>query len=178
VYSSPSLLSLIHASLSSQDDLHAIREHAAVKEAWSKWLRSFRWDYWCSGTWTPTHAVTGATALRTVKNWLGRFPESYAAVGLQHGPTSLSVHVHIVVGGVGRKPRLGTFLRRSWVKHGDIDLEPFIPSLGGVEYLVGQAVEIELIGSPVSYKPRTRGRRGRKSSASQDGKNASSKRLT
>lgn len=134
----------------------------ALKQAYSDWLRTFRWDFF--GTGTTKEPVTAYTALRLVRNWLKQYPESYAAVFLQRGPISQTIHVHTLIGGIGRGGSAETDLRGSWVRRGNMKIERFHPSLDGVEYMVGQADDIEILGSPMIYKPRhVRGRRGRRS---------------
>jgi hypothetical protein len=104
--------------------------------------------------------------LELVQTWLAPFPEAYAVVFLQPGPTSERIHAHVLVGGIGGLSE--SILRASWVKRGHARVEQFKPSLGfhpsrgGVRYSVDQAEEIEIIGSPVLYKPRhNKGHRGR-----------------
>jgi len=80
-------------------------------------------------------------------------PTSYAAVGVQRGPLRERVHVHALVGGIGRHPLRETLLRESW-RRGSIDLKGYSPLKGAVEYLVRQAHEIEIVGSPRSWRPR------------------------
>lgn len=118
---------------------------------YAEWLRTFRWDYWSTGT--LKEPATPEIMLQIVKTWLVRFPAFYAAVGIQHGPTALKIHAHILVGGIGhgtlahsvyRSPE--NFLRGSWVKHGHVDVKQFSPALGGPEYMIAQADDIEIIG--------------------------------
>jgi len=136
-------------------DSGSARERQETEAAWIEWLRSFRWDLFATGTWD--RPVTGYMALATVQRWLGRYPAAYAIVGLQRGPVSLTHHVHLLIGGVGRSG-----VRGSWVKRGHMKVEGYHPERGAVEYLVHQAREIELLGSPLSYKLRKRGRRGKR----------------
>lgn len=131
-----------------------------LAQGWTDWLQSIRWSYWATGTWEKP--IVGSTALRIVRTWLAGSPTVYAVVGIQRGPVSLTHHVHVLIGGVGRRNGLAeTHLRGSWVRHGHMRIEPYCPAKGGVEYLVRQAAEIDLLGSPQPYKPRRRGRRGR-----------------
>ena len=97
------------------------------------------------------------TALATVHRWLAKCPDAYAAVGVQRGPVRLATHVHLLIGGVQRMSE--TLLRGSWVKRGHVLIERFTPLEGGVRYIVDQSDDIELIGDPVLYRPRQRGRR-------------------
>ena len=77
------------------------------------------------------------------------------AVGLQHGPAGDRLHLHGLIGGVGRHQLRQSYLRGNW-RRGSIDLDGYHPRLGGVEYMVRQAKEIELLGSPRPYRPRRR----------------------
>ena len=135
----------------------ALRRKALV-EGWESWLRGIRWDYYATGTWTQP--VTAATALRVVRNWLSADPQAYAAIGVQRGPALLKYHVHVLVGGLGRHRFTETRLRGSWVKFGHLKIDGYHPALGGVEYLVQQADEIELVGSPKPFRPRHRAGQG------------------
>ncbi len=140
-------------------DTQAVTTHRQPQreflEAWESWLRSFRWDFFVTGTWEEP--VRTDTALHTVQSWLGKHRGAYAAVGLQRGPVSQTIHVHALVGGAALSE---TSLRRSWVRSGHVLVSVYHHSQGGVEYLVRQASSIELIGSPIPYRPRVRGRRG------------------
>ena len=140
---------------------------ARSAEAYALWLRTFRWDFWTVGS--TTEPVTSDTMLEIVKTWLLPFREAYAAVGLQHGPLSQTIHSHILIGGIGHACSAETLLRGSWVRDGHVRVASFRPCLGGVEYLIGQAEEMEIIGCPVLYKPRhRRGHRGRTRRTVQD----------
>jgi hypothetical protein len=55
---------------------------------------------------------------------------------------------------------MATRLRRSWVKKGHLLVARYTPTRGAIEYLVAQADEIELVGTPTPYHPRRRGTRG------------------
>jgi len=123
----------------------------AVKAGWIEWARSRRWDFFT----TPTFAkpTSAARALATVTEWLRPLPKAYAVVGLQRGPAGGLVHVHALLGGIGRHPLRETFLRGSW-RHGNLDLKRYTPLKGGIEYLVRQADTLELIGTPTRYRPR------------------------
>jgi hypothetical protein len=136
----------------------------ALDDQYALWLRTFRWDFWVTGT--LKEPVTSATMLEIVKTWLLPFHQSYAAVTLPLGPFSKTIHSHMLIGRGAdqrRKRRLSdTLLRGSWVRDGHVRVEQFRPSFGGVEYMVAQADDIEILGTPVLYKPRhVRGRRGR-----------------
>jgi hypothetical protein len=122
-----------------------------------------RWDFFATGTWE--RPVTACTAFQTVETWLRKHPSAYAAVGIQTGPLGLRYHVHVLVGGIGCNGLSETLLRRSWVRGGHLLIESYHPTQGAVEYLVRQANEIELLGMPLHYSPRRRGRRGKRSGA-------------
>jgi hypothetical protein len=140
--------------------LSEARSAEAFNKQYALWLRTFRWDFWTDGT--TTAPVTSDTMLEIVKHWLLPFREAYAVVGLQHGPLTQTIHSHMLIGGIGHGNCAETLLRGSWVRDGHVRVEQFSPSLGGVEYLVKQAEEIEILGTPLLYKPRhLRGHRGR-----------------
>jgi hypothetical protein len=81
-------------------------------------------------------------------------------VGMQWGPAAEKLHVHVLVGGVRRTRLTETYLRRSWIKSGHMLVAGYRPCKGGIEYLVRQADEIELIGAcPKAYQPNRRGGR-------------------
>jgi hypothetical protein len=109
------------------------------------------WDWWTSPSFrypvTPHHAVDAVT------HWLRSLPKAYCALGLQHGPCGDRLHVHCMIGGTGRRRDTEFVLRGSW-RRGNLDLKAFHPALGGIEYMVRQADEIELLGQPVLYRPR------------------------
>lgn len=132
----------------------------AEQRGWADWLRTFRWDWWVTGTWA-TPLGDPLTAVRIATQWLTRAgPSAYAAVGVQRGPLADRLHVHLVVGGTGTRPLMATRLRRSWVKKGHLLVARYTPTRGAIEYLVAQADEIELVGTPQAYHPRSRGSRG------------------
>jgi hypothetical protein len=132
---------------------------AEVKAAWERWLREIHWAYWVTGTFARPHGPAAATA--TVERWLAPLsPGVYAAIGIQWGPTAERLHVHMLVGGIRRRPLTATALRGRWIKSGHVQVEGYRPCKGGVEYLVRQADEIELIGTqPKPYRPNRRGGR-------------------
>src|SRR2546422_2873078 len=114
--------------------------------AWSTWLRTFRWDWFATGTWE--HPIGAQTAIDTVVRWLGPLHKAYCAIGVQRGPTAEKFHVHAVIGGTGRHRDTATLLRGSWIRSGHMQLVGFSPAKGAIEYLVKQATEIELRGQP------------------------------
>jgi hypothetical protein len=144
-----------------------------VTAAWVEWLRSLDWQYF--STLSFGYPVQPSQARRAVEEWLAPptqpdpvdeglpeapRPQAYAALGLQRGPVGGLIHVHALVGGVRRVPLTETHLRGRWRK-GDALVEGYRPRLGGVEYMVRQADVIELVGTPVPYRLRRRGRRAR-----------------
>ena len=120
--------------------------------AWSTWLRTFDWDWFATGTWS--NPIGPQAAIDTVARWLHPLPRAYAAIGVQRGPAAEKFHVHAVVGGTGRRPLTETLLRGSWIKSGHVQLVGFSPRRGAIEYIVKQATEVELLGTPVPYRPR------------------------
>jgi hypothetical protein len=125
-------------------------ESAELAQGWKDWLRSFRREFWATGTWE--RPVTASTAMRMVNAWLSVCPAAYAAVGVQRGPGSMTHHVHLMLGGADRLT--GTRLRQSWVKHGHVRVDRYDPRRDAIGYLVDQADEIALIGSPQRFRPR------------------------
>ena len=126
----------------------------ATAAAWITWLRTMDWDFFA--TCAFGHATSPHAALKAATEWLAPLPRAYAAVGLQRGPGGNRLHVHAMVGGTGRRPLIETLLRDSW-RHGNLDLKRYSPLKGAVEYVVRQADEIEIIGSPRVFRPRRRG---------------------
>lgn len=120
--------------------------------AWITWLRTFRWDWFV--TCAFGHPTSPTRALSAVREWLRPCgPTVYSAVGLQRGPYGDQLHVHALVGGIGRHPLRESFLRETW-RRGSLDLRGYSPAKGGIEYLVRQADAVELLGTPVPYRPR------------------------
>jgi hypothetical protein len=120
-------------------------------DAWAAWLRTFRWVWWATPSFHDPTAP--ATARRLVRAWLEPLPRAYAAVALPYGPLGDRLHVHALVGGVSRNLITETLLRGSW-RHGNIALVRYSPLRGAAEYLCRrQHVEIELLGTPVIYRP-------------------------
>jgi hypothetical protein len=149
-------------------DPQAVAEarNKAIRNAeYAEFLRTFRWDYFVTGT--LKEAVVKDTLLIIMKTWLSPFRDAYAAVGIQRGSILEKYHVHAAIGGIGHgalnssgynSPE--TFLRGTWVRDGHVKIAQFSPGLGGIEYMIAQTDEIEIIGSLVRYKPRhIRGRR-------------------
>jgi hypothetical protein len=125
-----------------------------LQETWGKWLGGMHWDVVATGTWEQP--VTADASLRVVQRWLSALPGAFAAVGIQRGPHSGTHHVHLLIGGVN--PLAITLLRRTWVKHGHARVERFEGGRGAIRYLVAQADEIELIGTPRPFRPRRKRR--------------------
>ena len=139
---------------------HRRRSRAQLERergAQASWLRGMRWAYVATGTFARPMTAWGI--LEVVRKWLDSLEGAYAAIGLQYGPVAAKLHVHALIGGVRRVPLTETFLRRSWVKGGHVQLDGYHPARGFVEYLVTQADAIELIGSPRPYRTRRRGGR-------------------
>lgn len=135
----------------------AAAEREKLLTGWERWLRSSRWGSFATGTWGKP--VTGHMALGTVKRWLARYPTAYAVVGIQRGPLSLTHHVHVLIGGVERTEDVESDLRGSWVKGGHVKVEGYQSHRGGVSYVVRQAAEIELLGTPTLFIPKRKRRK-------------------
>ncbi len=135
------------------------RERERLRRGWETWLQTFRWDFFVTGT--LEQPVTASTLQRVVTKWLAAYPEAYAAVGVQRGPFAKKNHVHLLIGGIRAGGLAETHLRGSWVKNGHVKIEGFKGGIGGTRYLVEQADEIELLGSPQPFTPQ-RKRSGRK----------------
>ena len=125
------------------------RERRRQAAEWIAWLRTMDWDFFATPSFrypvSPRHALDAVTA------WLAALPRSYAAIGLQRGPLGDRLHVHAMIGGTGRRPRVETLLQASW-RRGNIHLVGYAPAKGAIEYLCRQADEIELLGTPVAYR--------------------------
>ena len=118
------------------------------REAYIAWIRTMRLDWFATPSFR--HPVTPRTALEAVTTWLHALPRAYAFVGVQRGPLGDRLHVHALVGGVGRHSLTEALLRGNW-RRGNIDLVGYSPLKGAVEYVVHQADEIEVIGRPRSF---------------------------
>lgn len=127
-------------------------------EEWARWLGRMDWDFWATPTFR--HPVTVSGMVAAVERWLGPIPGAYAAVGVQRGPFGNRLHVHALVGGVGRRLLRENLLRSSW-RRGNLALAGYCPRRGGVGYLVRQADAIEFVGTPRPYRARRRGGRSR-----------------
>jgi len=121
------------------------------RRAWTEWLRAMRWDWFT--TCAFGHETSPNAAVRAVTAWLSPLPKAYAAVGIQPGPAGDRLHVHAVVGGTGRNPLIETLLRGSW-RRGSLDLRGFTPLKGAIEYVVRQADEVTILGTPLPFRPR------------------------
>ncbi len=126
----------------------------ATAAAWIAWLRTMDWDWFA--TCAFGHATSPYAALQAVTAWLRPLPRAYGAVGIQRGPLCDRLHVHAMIGGTSRKSLVETLLRESW-RRASIQLSPYSPLKGAVEYVVRQAEEIEIIGTPRVFRPRRRG---------------------
>jgi len=127
------------------------RDRRREDAAWIAWLRRFDWDWFATPSFrypvSPRHALDAVTA------WLATVPGSYGVIGLQRGSWGDRCHVHGLFGGTGRRPIVRNLLHGAW-RRGNLDLQAFHPGKGAIEYVVAQANEIELIGTPVPYRPR------------------------
>lgn len=129
----------------------ALGQDTDLVRAWVAWLRSMQWSYWT--TLAFGYPVTHRMALRAVTKWLAPLPKAFAALGLQAGPAGGMLHVHALVGGVRRVPLTATLLRERW-RRGSIVLAGYRPAKGAVEYMTRQAAVIELLGTPLPFRPR------------------------
>jgi hypothetical protein len=76
----------------------------------------------------------------------------------------LTHHVHVLIGGVERTEDVESDLRGSWVKGGHVKgghvkVEGYQSHRGGVSYVVRQAAEIELLGTPTLFIPKRKRRK-------------------
>jgi hypothetical protein len=136
------------------------KEARRVKVETAAWLRGFWWDCFATATWESQ--ISFSSALSIVSRWVSARPGAYAVAGVQSGPSLLKVHAHVLIGGLGRGRDGEAALRASWVTKGHVRVEAFRASMGGVEYLVDQAEDWQIIGSLMRYRPRARGRRGKR----------------
>lgn len=139
----------------------AARVEARLKDAYARWLEGMRWDFFVTPTFR--YPTTQAQAASAVRQWLAvTAPSAYAAVAFEHGPMGGRLHCHAVIGGIGQHDAERYGLWRGW-RRGRITVSPYTPALKGVRYMlkdVQDADGVELIGDPVPYRPRKRGRRG------------------
>lgn len=131
-------------------DHHGPSPQATV-DGWVGWLRTFRWDF--VATCAFGYPTSPTASVRAVAAWLKPMPGAYAAIGVQHGPAGGRLHVHALVGGLGRGAFRESLLRGRW-RRGSVVVEPYHPAQGFVEYLCRQATTVELLGTPVVYRPR------------------------
>lgn len=133
----------------------ADRERAErLAQGWVDWLKRMHWSHFATGTFED--AVSASTATRVVRTWLSVFPECFGAVGVQRGPTSGTIHLHMVIGGVS--PLAAPLLRERWVRRGHLRIERYDARREGIRYLVGQAEFIDMIGTPRWFRPRRKRR--------------------
>jgi len=77
------------------------REHTLIQTAWGRWLCSFGWSDFFTGTFeTPRHSARSCMgSVRGLRSYLQRFPwgnpEIFAVV---EGGRSVRLHVHALVG--------------------------------------------------------------------------------
>ncbi|HEU4993227.1 MAG TPA: hypothetical protein VFT29_00325 [Gemmatimonadaceae bacterium] len=131
---------------------------SAAKDQVAAWLKGFRWDFWVTPTFR--YPKTQGQAVAAVRQWLAtKEPNVYAVVAYERGERTDRLHVHAVIGGIGRHPVEFEDIRRSW-RRGMIDVDPYDPKLGCIRYMLDFADDpegLEFIGSPVPYRPRRRG---------------------
>jgi hypothetical protein len=130
-----------------------------LKDSYEVWLKGMRWDWYV----TPTFRApkTQGQAVAAVKEWLASKPGAYAAVAYERGSLGGRLHVHAVIGGIGRDDAVGIDLMQSW-RRGIIEVKRYDPSRRGIRYMLDQADDpdgMELMGKPVAYRPRRRQRR-------------------
>lgn len=152
------------------DAARAVDAAKRIATAWIDWLRTIRWSFMVTGTFT--NPVNDPTAWRIGRAWISgdrwiEYGGVYAALGVARGARAEKHHVHALVGvGMHRKAgcptaeQVATRLRGSWVREGHALVEPYTPKRGGVRYMVDQTDVIEVLGDPERFRPRKRGRRG------------------
>ncbi len=139
----------------------------AARLVMADWIRSFRWTCWAHPTFTQ--AVSRRFALRACRWWLRQLSrESYAIVAFERGPSGQLIHCHALVGGIPRSRLCEQFVGGLW-RQGRIEVAPYdrkrdYPStVGGASWYLTKTGSdaVEILGSPVVYRPRTRGGRNR-----------------
>ena len=133
-------------------------EAERLRRAYVAWLTTFRWDWWV--TLAFGYETSPRAMLRAVEAWLAPLPGAYAAVTIQRGPFGDRLHLHLVLGGIGRHALRASLLGGTW-RRGSVDLKGYNPSKGAIPYMVHQADTVELVGVPRPYRPRKRGRDAR-----------------
>lgn len=128
------------------------------KDDLANWLEGFRWDFWATPTFRYPKNHQGALA--AVEQWLVPFqPHVYAAVAYERGSLGDRLHVHAVIGGIGRHPLRRTLLRQSW-RVGLIEVKLYNPKMGGIRYMLDEADNpdtLQILGDPLPFRKRKRG---------------------
>lgn len=149
--------------------------HSAIgiRDAWAAWLRQMRWDVWFTGTFRVPR--TEATAQELFTHYLARLnsvrqqqygttakrPDRiYAALAIERGPHDGRVHVHAVIGGLGRHPVVLRAAVTEWAMHGHAVAPPYDPTGGAVQYMCKHPEEVMVLGTLRKWRPRRRGQRG------------------
>ena len=130
-------------------------------------LRRFRWSYFV--TLTFRFPVDEGDAWLAVLDWLAPLgPGVYAAVAVERAPARTGkpgqegwaegrVHIHALLGGLRRRVDTILTLRRSWWgKHGQALIRLYRGRGGAAWYLCKDGGAVELLGTPLQYRPRRR----------------------
>lgn len=146
----------------------------AVQMAWAEWLRLYRWDVWFTGTFRTPMSAAGAQGVfaqymralnRARHEQYGevarREDRVYAAMALERGPHDGRVHVHALIGGLGRHPAVLSASRQAWAPYGDVWAPPYDPRLdvrgtpyGAARYLCKHPEAVQVVGQLIKYRPR------------------------
>lgn len=121
------------------------------REAWARWLRTFRWSFFA----TPTFRlpVSEPAARRAVAEWLAPLgPGVYAAVAVERGRVEGRLHAHVLLGGVPRRDGAEVALRLGWGDRGCITIKAYHGRGGACRYLCKDPNAVELLGEPRPYR--------------------------
>lgn len=144
----------------------------AVTAPWAEWLRTIKWDFWCTGTFAGAGPSEGSVRGR-VEQWLQSLTDErrllygtggqkvYAALAIEQGAVFYRWHAHMLVGGVGAHPDMRAALIKKW-RWGNILVDPYDPKrdprgepmTGACAYLSKHPDCIQLVGRLRKWRPR------------------------
>ena len=158
--------------LGNDDDAARWADTRRLREGWIGWLKTIRWAYAVDVTFTTP--VAQAQVRRAVRRWLRTLGTEVYGVVIPAVGKGGRLHGHVLVGGVARTPVVEGAMVKAWGQgrirgRGRITVKPYTPKPGPrggvVRYRIDDQdhdpADITLIGTPLPYKPRPRGRRGK-----------------
>jgi hypothetical protein len=135
------------------------------RAAWATYLQTMDWDF--AADLSFRWPVSTARARRAVTQWVrGISSRAFAAVILAKGRVEGRLHCHVLLGGIGRRPRPAVAIRLVRWRYGWAALTPYSPRSGPRGGMIRYRVvvqdcdpnEITLVGEPLAYRPRLRRR--------------------